>query len=182
MLEIENRIFNTNFWIKNNLDTDLNAYEMVEQATTLNNAKLQGAEISERTFTKLEESWKIRKHGLLERNLSEAYLASHICENVIEGNLKNTLLPTPAIEVIKKIAAIDLYLTQQKRDNNKVEYNNFMEYLEICKNYELLKKDETYPFIIDTYFERFSSIINSVNSNLVIAVKEELEFHLQNTK
>lgn len=124
-------------WIKENREKeewakDPNAYEMAN--VFLLGAKYagEGANIDKET---LKEMWELRKHDFEHCGVSENNFVYRICEDAYEASQEGRALVNDEAShhALRKMAGIGLYLSTQKTRENKIEYNNPTELLELVE-------------------------------------------------
>ncbi len=140
-------------WIKDNRDKydwakDPNAYEMTNLFLFAAKYRSEGEKID---ISCIQELWEIRKNDFQRCNISE----NNFIYKIIQDAYKSAISCEPLVkdsdshDALRKMAGIGLNLHQQKRDNDKVIYNNPQELMELLDHSKSLKK--SYPDLFEKY-------------------------------
>lgn len=130
-------------WIKENRDKadwakDPNTYEMTNVFLLGGKYRQEGDEIE---IGALEEMWNIRSEDFEHAGVSNQSFVYRICEDAYQSaQIGKALVNDEASHhALRKMAAIGLYCSQQRRDKGSVEYNNPGELLELVEAARTLK-------------------------------------------
>ena len=143
---VENKINKIYNWITSNEDhlkLDPNAFELVEILKLLSTSKLKldGNPISADVQKKMDFIWENRKENIENNNLSYDSLFFNICESTYDGELAHINLTDNVKHTLKKMAAIDLYINQRRREEPMYMYDNETEIFEVATLIEEAKKE-----------------------------------------
>lgn len=126
--DIENKISNVSNWVKANEETDPNMYELMD--IFISAGKFEG-DLSEETIAQLKYLKEKRMDDLENRvginKDDDLYkISNEVCNSTLEG------IPTTysgeVSEYICKLASINTYIAQMKRDNKDFHYDNKYEF------------------------------------------------------
>lgn len=158
--EVEMKISGIYNWMQNDEHAkaaDPNAYELVELFAKVNNVKLSGGEISPKAEQQLNEIWENRKNNFVSNGIGRDNLSYQICNDCFNGTLSQQYIDLASIKALQKMAAVDLWLRQEKRNGNEVQYNNDHELTEIG-NY--INASKMVGMDLDVYINSFIQEIN----------------------
>lgn len=120
-------------WIKENRDKfdwakDPNAYEMSNVFLFAGKYKSENKDVD---LESVKAMWEIRKGDFENCNISEKNFVYKICEDAFNSAIEGKALVNDesSHHALRKMAAIGLWLNQQKRDRGLIEYNNPTELL-----------------------------------------------------
>lgn len=137
-------------WIKENREKfewakDPNAYEMTNVFLLAARYKSQGRQINEQT---LDEMWEIRKGDFEHAGVADTSFVYRICEDSYKSIKENKPLveEDKSHQSLRKMAGIGLYLMQQKRDGNEINYDNPEELLDLIEDSQELKQKHSRLF------------------------------------
>lgn len=172
-------------WIKENRDKeewakDPNAYEMTNVFLLAARYKSQGRDINEQT---LDEMWEIRKDDFEHAGVKKTSFVYRICEDSYHSIKQNDplVLDDESHMALRKMCGVGLYLMQQKRNGQVVEYNNAGELLDLIEYSKSLK--QRHPKIFEKY--RFDTNLKRLaelqqETPLKGVIQEELDDLLSN--
>ncbi len=122
---------------------DPNASEMVELFVHCNEMKRRyhlygnlADELSSNSIEKLNFIWAYRSHNFEKNKLGKDNLAYQICNDAFHNQVSKEILNKSTLIALSKMAAIDLWLNQSRRDNVEVKVNP-VEIEEIIEHIEL---------------------------------------------
>ncbi len=140
-------------WINENRDKydwakDPNAFEMTNLFLLGAKYSNEGYDINIQT---LQDMWDIRSKDFANAGVSNKSFVYKICEDsFISAKTGKTLVNDEASHhALRKMAGIGLYLSQQKRDQKPIEYNNPQELLGLLQASRTLKG--VHPELYDRY-------------------------------
>lgn len=124
-------------WIRENREKeewakDPNAYEMVNVFLLGAKYLSEGVDIDKET---LKDMWELRKQDFERCGVSENSFVYRICEDAYQASQDGRALVNDEAShhALRKMAGIGLYLSTQKTRENKMEYNNPAELLELVE-------------------------------------------------
>ena len=119
-------------WIKDNRETDPNAFEMTNVFLLGAKYAQEGHDVNQDT---LKEMWDIRSQDFARCGVSENSFVYKICEDAYHAAMNDEA----SHHALRRMAGIGLFLTQQKSREGKAEYNNPSEFLELLECSRTLK-------------------------------------------
>jgi hypothetical protein len=158
MLKIENDLSDLFDHVKETPDEDINAGQFVELVTNINNLSLEKVKLHPLTKEIINAIWDMRKNNLYQFKRAP-YITEFILRNILYGELSRNVLSDKIIELLKRIADIDLYITKEKENNPSFIYINEDEYSNIIYLYSKIQEEE-YPTTLDFVFINFKGIVN----------------------
>ncbi|MDD2376292.1 MAG: hypothetical protein PHD15_02495 [Clostridia bacterium] len=157
---VESRIANIFNWVKENEETDPNLNELMDIFITA--GKFEN-DLSQNTIEQLQYLKEKRMDDLVEKvginKEDELYkMCNEICENTLQG--VPTTYSTNVKEYVCKLAGVNLYIGQMKRDDKNFSYDNEYEFQQIS----ILKKQaEKEQVMIPLSCEK---VVNNIDKNL----------------
>lgn len=131
---------NTLQWIKENREKfdwakDPNSYEMINLFLFGAKYHHEGKDVDIETLIQM---WDIRSKDFENCNISSNNFVYRICEDAYRSVIDNKPLVNDenSHHALRKMAGLGLFLKQQQRDSNQVNYNNPQELLQllVCSN------------------------------------------------
>lgn len=130
-------------WIKENRDKadwakDPNAYEMTNVFLLGGKYRQEGEKID---IEALDEMWNIRSKDFEHAGIMDQSFVYKICEDAYQSvqDGKALVNDEASHHALRKMAAIGLYCSQQRRDKENIKYNNPGELLELLETARTLK-------------------------------------------
>lgn len=124
-------------WIRENREKeewakDPNAYEMVNVFLLGAKYMSEGKDVDKET---LKEMWELRKQDFEGCGISENNFVYRICEDAYQASQDGRALVNDEAShhALRRMAGIGLYLSIQKTRENKIEYNNPAELLQLVE-------------------------------------------------
>lgn len=126
--------YGVNKYLRENPNSDPNAFQMVDLFTTYNNLVACGRTPPEDIKADLDNMFSQRKRNFIENGIGTDNVAYRMCEFCYKPqSLDDYPLPAVTIAAMRKIASLDLYSRQQERDG-KLLFDNVAEVEEV-RNY-----------------------------------------------
>lgn len=130
-------------WINENRSSfdwakDPNSYEMINLFLLGSKYSNEGHNIDKSI---LKQIWEIRKQDFEPIGISSNNFIYRICEDSYQSSQdgKPLVNDEASHHALRKMAGIGLYLSQQKRDNKEIQYNNPTELIELLETSRTLK-------------------------------------------
>lgn len=135
-------------WIRENPNTDPNAYEMTNLFLLGAKYAHEGFDINVDTLTKM---WNIRSGNFEQVGISKDNFVYRICEDSYKSVVEDKPLVNDEAShhALRKMAAIGLWLKQQQRDGETLHYDNTQELLQLVEASRTLKG--VHPELFDKY-------------------------------
>lgn len=147
-----------NNWIEENKKQyewakDPNAYELTNVFLFAGKYQSEGQNIN---IDNIKKMWELRSNDFERCGIGENHFVYQICKQSYDSAINGEGLvdDEKSHSALRKMAGIGLYLMQQKREN-KIDYNNYGEFIELIDNSQQLKTK--YPKLHDRF--RFSDNI-----------------------
>lgn len=165
-------------WIKENRTMhewakDPNAYEMANVFLFGAKYASEGQQIDIDT---LDEMWELRSQDFGNCNISENHFVYRICEDAHTAAQAGRALVNDenSHHALRKMAGIGLYLKQQQRDGQEVQYDNLSELQTLIEASRTLKG--VHPDLFERYRfgENINVLCNLIERNLDEQTKQQL--------
>lgn len=141
-----------NNWIEKNKNQyewakDPNAYELTNVFLFAGKHQSEGQNIN---IDNIKRMWELRSSDFERCSIGENHFVYQICKQSYDSAINGEALvdDEKSHSALRKMAGIGLYLMQQKREN-KIDYNNYGEFIELIDNSEQLKRK--YPRLYDRF-------------------------------
>jgi len=167
-------------WIKENREKeewakDPNAYEMTNVFLLAAKYRQEREDINTES---LKEMWEIRSQDFQRCGISQQSFIYRICEDSYLAAMEGRALVNDenSHHALRKMAGIGLWLKQQQRDGQQVQYNNPAELLQLIESSKTLKT--FHPDLYDGYkfWENIETIMKlQLQQNIPSELKETLQ-------
>lgn len=139
----DNRVTGIVDWIKENREQfdwakDPNAYEMTNVFLFAAKYRSEGKQID---MEQVQQMWDIRSKDFDRCHISENNFVYKICEDSYKAAIDGKALVNDesSHHALRKMAGIGLYLKQQQRDNQKIQYDNPEELIGLIQSAKSLR-------------------------------------------
>lgn len=144
-----------NNWIEENKEQyewakDPNAYELTNVFLFAGKYRSEGQNIN---IDNIKKMWELRSGDFERCGIGDNHFVYQICKQSYDSAINGNALvdDEKSHSSLRKMAGVGLYLMQQKREN-RIDYNNYGELMELIDNSNTLKRK--YPALYERF--RFS--------------------------